>query len=1171
MYKRGFHSSINFVVSVTGRVNLSVHINPVITSGHCNRIRRASSLACLDEKQEEEEEKEENEIEEEEIATEYRQVRTSRILKKKEKKGTTKKKILDHKDPFLMKMSDETFAKTLIGDIPYADDDGYTIEQIPRSRLVSRISTNEKGNVRNSQISSRNSRTIIYDKRENTRNDNNRTTNQKYIYTEKKDNDHRLIGKRIDKFQNPLKSRSKQSPPTPIPSTLPPPPPPPSPPLQQQQQQQPQQPQQPQQIQQQSGYSSSEESIVRNKSKSTSSADTQSVNNILDEYEDERMIESSDVGSTCTMNIIKSRNVEHQKNKKEIQQPQQYHNNNHNNDRSIHHHHHHHHHHHRQQQQQQQIIKRTTISSENNFTSSRRNEKDETITKINRQAQGRQRSRDRVKDPTRYSSSALTSSSSSRRASPLIIDNIDRTNSVTMMSSSSSRTNEDDLPRKGEVQRRVDEWLNQAQLQSSINKRDKPLTRSNSTAERRTTQRRCRQDPRSRSIDESTDRANNGGPSGAAGVSVAGGSTSSYDDLTRTNKESSEPSSMTNILFNKGTYKDYLLIKNKSRQQDYGFLASNGVNRRDISPNTSTSRIPQRGSSFKRTTIEPKDNKLSNSNYTDNNGLSSVSVLSRKSSFKRSYLNEYHIDRNNVATSVGVSSLMKNNDEDNNGVRSIIDDERSSKRIDEDWIVKIKKDGEKVRLDCSVKKDETFDETLPNVVHSKSNHVVVGKRDNITRNDCEDKGNLVSVQVRLPSSQGQIDWRKLNPRKAPILPRKDSGSHLRNQCNITFNEAATTRSSTFKPNDRNCVKSVKLLKKDNTCDNVKYIFSSSSSSSSSLVSSSNHVEKIYERTLEPQVIYADDLRSILRPSLRISAYGERTDTCELEEENLRKRQKEGRKEEEEEAEEEEEEKEEGEEERGGGGGGGERGGEIEEEIYSRIGETRQETLETIMEDDRKVEIVRCNKGSVTLDDWKTIDQINSINSDEKSLDTMMYHRFSSNTKVDNNKMEDEDMKNDLIEMDEGNYDLDDRLLIMNTEKVFSIDNNEDDCLMNKFKEEEEEEDDTQDVRSMIENDMSILSSKENNEDRSSVMVVKESLLKNLQFDAGLPAKVERRSESKCGDQQANRSKRFDDRVELVERDEGKGEEEKKKTREEMEHSRLMDLLRNGDYEAVKLK
>ncbi|XP_043505197.1 uncharacterized protein LOC122526094 isoform X1 [Polistes fuscatus] len=975
-------------------------------------------------------------------------------------------------------MSDETFAKTLIGDIPYADEDGYSIDQISHSRLVSKISTtNEKGNLRITQIS-RTARTIFLDKKENTKNDNNRTSSPKYIYSEKNANEHRSIGKKIDKFQNPNKTRSKHS--------------------QQQQQQlqlqqlqqqlqqqqlQPQQQQPQQQIQQQSGYSSSEESIIRNKSKSTSSADTQSVNNILDEYEDERIIELSDVGSTtCTMNL-KSVKVEHPK-KKQIQQPQQYHYN-------------------------RQEIKRTICN--NSFA--HRKEKCESISKVNQQTQVRQRSRERGKDSTRYSSSALTSS---RRASPLIVDNIDRI--ATSMPSSKAN---DDLPRKGEVQRRVDEWLSQAQLQSSAStSREKPLTRSNSSAERRSSQRRCQrssQDPRSRSIDESTERANCG-------------ASSSYDDLTRTNPDPTSSSSSSNFVFNKETYKDYLLIKNKTRQQDYGFIASNGVNRRDISPNTS-SKIPQRGSSFKRN--ESKNKKLSNSNYID--GLLSTNtsaVLSRKPSFTKSHRNDY-IEASNITAPTEVSLIGKKKDDEDNSKGRIIQDER---RINEEQrIAQINKDGES-RV-CSLA--ERLDKSSEDVVLCKSNLEIVKKN---TMANSEAKGSLVSVQVRVPS-QGHIDWRKINPNKAvaaaaataPICSRKESsssGSRVKNQCSMALNEeSGSTRSTTFKPNEtRNYAKSAaKLATKDNnaTTNTMKYI--------STCSSSSNHVEKIYERSLEPQVIYADDLRSILRPSLRISAYGEREETREREEDDLEKGRREEKK-----GKDEKNEKE-----------------ETEEDIYGRIGEMRQETLETIMEDDRKVEIV-CGKGSVTLDDWKLIDEMNSIDTDEKSIDTR-YRRFSSKQ----DQKEEKDIKNNIMEIDEGSSDPEDRL--DNHDKLFSFENNGDEFAMRKFKVEE----DTRQVRAMIEDDRSILS-KENNEDRSSGMVVKESLLKNLQFDAGLPAKVERRSESKCGDQQANRSKLFDDRVQLVQRDERKGEDENKSP-EEMEHFRLMDLLRNGDYEAIKLE
>jgi len=140
--------------------------------------------------------------------------------------------------------------------------------------------------------------------------------------------------------------------------------------------------------QQRGNYSSSDESVARHKSKSTSSIDTQSVNNILDEYEDldyRRSSDLSDVGSISVGNF------------EAVMMDQQ-----------------------KRQQQGRSKLSDAKIPTKSIPT----REKVQPVLKVNQQTQVRQRSRDRQKDSSKghqqdtccVSSSAMTDAIESGRS-----------------------------------------------------------------------------------------------------------------------------------------------------------------------------------------------------------------------------------------------------------------------------------------------------------------------------------------------------------------------------------------------------------------------------------------------------------------------------------------------------------------------------------------------------------------------------------------------------------------------------------------------------------------------------------------------------------------------------------------------------------------------------------
>ncbi|CAL7951053.1 unnamed protein product [Xylocopa violacea] len=757
-----------------------------------------------------------------------------------------------------------------------------------------------------------------------------------------------------------------------------------------------------QQQQQNHGYSSSDESVARNKSKSISSIDTQSVNNILDEYEDldyRRSSDLSDVGSISVSNF------------EAVMMDQQ-----------------------KRQQQQQQQEKSRAFATRMRSKCSPTAEKPQPVLKVNQQTQVRQRSRERQKESVRRvppSSTEDNSSSCVPTCPPTVESSRVRVPEV--------------LLRKGEVQKRVDEWLNQMQNQNFAVPREKPLTRSNSSAEQKS-QRRYRQDSRSRSIDEGRDKLN--------------GTSSSYDDLSRADKKPERKVNKVNVGVNtsRGTYKEYLALKSRSKQQDYGFSASSNaiVRSRDISPSTG-SRIPQRGplgSSFRSRRLESNaietsqgdesaqqqlcqpeknsrargasDNRLTGltktriesdhgrisgvgcvsgsatsstnaSNNASNNGPSSI-IPCRRASFKRSQNYEQSVT---VATA---RALVKEETGQRARCGGIGPTKGPGNLGDQGEPISPNKDGESRRAaltgDSTRAGDKAADAACKSTEAPRCGdraardipRITVGepceprcrqeKRD--SRMDQTRQETIYgAVGARVRTLQGQQECRVtrarnlqgcLEPaeaRKPPFQPRKEQ-----TPCPQDANDKRSpigSPQSTFKPSGRVYAALHQPSEQNSARSRSSSNNNAEKSPSRSHYPARNHVEKIYERSLQPQVIHVGDLQSILRPSLQQTIGGARSDRGsppkeavtlaesneeEDEEEDEEEEDEEVQEEEEEEAVEEEEEEEE----------------EAASDVYERVGELRYEHLETIEEDDQKSEASVCRYPEIAFSQCLKIQQ-----------------------------------------------------------------------------------------------------------------------------------------------------------------------------------------------------
>ncbi|XP_054011530.1 uncharacterized protein LOC128894095 isoform X1 [Hylaeus anthracinus] len=887
-----------------------------------------------------------------------------------------------------------------------------------------------------------------------------------------------------------------------------------------------------QQQQQNHGYSSSDESVVRNKSKSISSIDTQSVNNILDEYEDLDYRRSSDLSDVESISVSNFEAV-------------------------------------MMDQQKKQDKSRVSVTTTHPKRSPVR-EKTQPVLKVNQQTQVRQRSRERQKESVKRVP-----------ASPIEDDCPPRAGQITVDASRSKVP--EVLLRKGEVQKRVDEWLSQAQSQNFPASREKPLTRSNSSAEQKS-QRRYRQDSRSRSIDEGRDKSN--------------GTSSSYDDLSRADKKA-DKTNKANVAVNtsRGTYKEYLALKNRGKQHDYGFSASNNVRSRDISPSTN-SRIPQRGplsSSFRSRRLdspnedsiaEPEKNcrsKVTTSlvktrNESEHGRISGVTVAAtgsptttavipcRRASLKRSQTHDQ-------SSSGGTRPLVKEETGQRpRGGGSCLATKGPSNLGDQgEEPISPNKDGESRRPTLTSDSPRGSDKAADAACKSmEASRRIIGESME-TRQKREsriDQTRQETVGARVRTIQGQQESRvtRRNPqagnlppeaRKPPVLPRKEQVP-CPQDAKTDRGKVSTIASppSTFKPNNR-VYAALQQLNEQNARSR------SSNETSRARYSPPIHVEKIYERSLQPQVIHADDLESILRPSSQVSAYGEggAAEMPPKEPVEVDKR---------------------------------------EEDMYERIGESRYEHLETIEEDDQKSEasvrryleielsqkVLQANGGPRASPERRkepSYEPVRTFVTFHSSCSPCSVQTSQTGSSGGNEQEEKPAEPIMILEDFEVPYDHGnalDRSQFCHTREgsnlstaTIPLDELESERQKSKVEEGRSEA-----SESGLRPDAAKPDQIENEKTNSrEIEVVNEVLVKNLQFEQDLPKSEHPRSELVvvdkiaehvvhqrpigfhnvlCDDYENLQDARF--RVAKV-----------YVTKEEMERQRLMDLLRKGDYDSVK--
>lgn len=958
------------------------------------------------------------------------------------------------------------------------------------------------------------------------------------------------------------------------------------------------------QQQQQTNYSSSDESVARNKSKSISSIDTQSVNNILDEYEDldyRRSSDLSDVGNISVTNF------------EAIMMDQQK----------------------RQQVKSKQVRSSAKIQTKSIPT----REKIQAVLKVNQQTQVRQRSRDRQKDFNKGHQQDTCCVSS-----PVTMDAIE---------SSRSKMPEI-LLRKGEVQKRVDEWLNQAHSQNfPATPREKPLTRSNSTAEKN--QRRYRQDSRSRtSTDEAKDRLN-------------GGTSSSYDDLTRVNRrlERVRPEKVNvGVNTSKGTYKEYLAVR--SKQQDYGFSAQSNIASSKSGDSNPASRIPQRGllgSSFKSRRVEAnlEEKPTASSRIMNLTKAMSESNHSRTTINCNSKMIEMSIGTTSMTTGTTTtssiisyrrpSSKRSGNGVDENSVAAAATHSLAKKEMDPSYEpgptkglpllggsfsdqgdpISPNKDGESRRpaatasrltpqpgaadktVEATCKSTEVSARCAANYSRGSSRIASSAESDRVaiesprrrlqfcsdvrreprsidqSRHEQPIYGSAVSARVR--ALQGQVESRtprnrcqqvvgvSMETRRPLVLPRKDLGvssqdTGSQDRANISI----STPSSSFKPNNRvyttindsqqqpneqNATRS-----KITVCENVPSI-------RITRYASPDHVERIYERSLQPQVIHADDLESILRPSLQTSPYGEKVGVSKDRESTVK-----------------------------------EMPSTLEDETFDKIDELRYEHLETIEEDDRKSEnncrypeigLKQCLKVQKSLPNGK------SKESADKRKENPIYVKWNLQQQVvfnepartfatfqsscqDNVKSSIRSQSPEMKESrghEEIRQNLDESTILQDLVGVYENASREDQEQLTIHSRENsnlstatipvDELESQKDSRLKIEEELSqnklqyseklqdrVIEEMTKNADERGA-VVNEVLVKNLQFEQDLPENPVEQTKPDHVVQQVN--------FHNILCDDYENEKLKNKkmymTKEEMEHQRLIDMLKRGNFETLK--
>lgn len=846
-------------------------------------------------------------------------------------------------------------------------------------------------------------------------------------------------------------------------------------------------------------YSSSDESVARNKSKSTSSIDTQSVNNILDEYEDLNYRRSSDLSDVGSISVTNFEAVMMD-----------------------------------QQQKRQQHGKARVAGARGKSIPTR--ERVQPVLKVNQQTQVRQRSRDRQREPVEP---VATTVESGRTKMPEI------------------------LLRKGEVQKRVDEWLNQAHSQN-FPTREKPLTRSNSSAEQKS-QRRYRHD--SRSIEETRERLN--------------GASSSYDDLSRVDRKADGKVNV-GVNTSRAVYKEYLAVKAK-----HGASSSRSG---DSSP---ASRIPQRGSSgssFRsrradaEETLDERGGRPTNLAKTRNE-----SDYGRVATVNSTRVSEAPAtSAGSSATSASIipcrrqASLKR---EQSATARSLVKEESRgpSKGLgDQGESISPNKDGESRRpasgpprsADKAVEAACCKSTEAPRCAeHPRDGSRIASPTESSRRRLQQtadvrkiEQNAIYGARVRALQSRArcqQVSGPPMEGKKPPVLPRKDLGASPSRDCTASQHRptnAASCLPSSFKPNNR--VYTSTSLQQLNERNVARTSSKEPVGRTRGYSSPSDHVERIYERALQPQVIHADDLESVLRPSLQMSAYGEKA-SKENAKETLES----------------------------------ERG----------AGESRHpEHLETIEEDDRKSESSICRYPEIGLKQCLKVQQSlangRSKETPDKRKDHAIYARWDRQVVLDepvrtfatfqstppsqgcsakvsaparaseikeSRGHEEKPDEPTIGTEDHEDASREDRLAIHSRENsnlstaTIPVDELESQ-LGSKFKPDEASD---RPSRFQVDEETQDHAAEEPAKDRGAV--ISEVLVKNLQFEQDLPEDQSEQQQQPRTDHTAQQVNLHNVLCDDHETDARRRDKKVYLTKEQTDHQRLMAMLKKGDFETLK--
>lgn len=591
------------------------------------------------------------------------------------------------------------------------------------------------------------------------------------------------------------------------------------------------------------GHSSSEECLTRSKSKSTSSIDTQSVNNILDEFEDLNYRRSSDL-SDIDVDCIGVNNYE------EIMDWQK---------RQV-------------TEKQNSRMLRTQ-----NHTASREHHHPASPTKVSRQTQVQQRSRDRRVEKSsekKFLSPPDESSRNERKNFISPFQNRERNDEV-RASIRSAKTPPEVLLRKGEVQKRVDEWLNQTRSQNCAGfiKESKGLTRSNSSAEQKSYRRLRQQELRSRRCQ----------------LNVS----SSYDDLSHEGlklackKTTENPKVSVGVNTSRGTYKQYLALKNKARLQKQQESANQEnvktsvvYRSREASPSTRTHHYVRgdvvnlsfRSSPSKRHELGEQGQQPQQLQHQYQwTGEAAPPINARVKTARARHQMENRISslvkaRNEMSTTSAVTS----------GTPAAAVNRRASFKCET-----ARSSSQPTSTNASPSKGS--EESVPALVSRANQDQVLGALPT-ARSSEQDSGIKIvesnpptesssdlsqehygSVSARVRAFQGKSEHRMPKSRSlqgSNILietRNKSPMSPTRNDDVFQFKEVDRNQ-STFKPN-------VTSLNQHNE--------QSSTKKDREMEPATRYVEKIYETALQPEVIHADNLEAVLRPERTNFVYGER--------------------------------------------------------------------------------------------------------------------------------------------------------------------------------------------------------------------------------------------------------------------------------------------------------